>query len=40
MYEADAIYRDMAQYRAYPEGLFTGSPDRMAELRANFDAIF
>ena len=40
MYEADAIYRDMAQFRAYPEGLFTGSPGRMAELRANFDAIF
>jgi spermidine synthase len=39
-YEADAIYRDMAQFRSYPEGLFTGSPGRMAELRAKFDAVF
>jgi spermidine synthase len=33
-YEADAIYRDMAQYRTYPEELFVGSPLRLAQLRA------
>lgn len=32
LYEADAIYRDMAAYRTYPEGLFTGTPRRMSEL--------
>ena len=32
LYEADAIYRDMARYRTYPEGLFTGSPGRINEL--------
>ena len=34
LYEADAIYRDMAQYRTYPDGLFTGSPQRMSALLA------
>jgi spermidine synthase len=34
LYEADRIYRDMAQYRTFPEGLFTGSPARMAQLMA------
>ena len=33
-YEADAIYRDMARYRAYPEELFVGSPRSLAQLRA------
>ena len=33
-YEADAIYRDMAQYRTYPEKLFVGSPQNLARLRA------
>jgi spermidine synthase len=32
LYEADPIYRDMAEYRTYPEGLFTGSPRRLSEL--------
>lgn len=32
VYEADPIYRDMAEYRTYPQGLFTGSPRRMSEL--------
>jgi spermidine synthase len=32
LYEADAIYREMAQYRTYPEGLFTGSPARIEQL--------
>lgn len=34
LYEADAIYRDMAQYRTYPEGLFTGSPYSLSMLQA------
>jgi spermidine synthase len=32
LYEADAIYREMTQYRTYPEGLFTGSPARIEQL--------
>jgi spermidine synthase len=34
LYEADRIYRDMARFRTFPEGLFTGSPGRMAQLMA------
>ena len=34
VYEADAIYRDMARYRTYPEGLFMGSPGRMSNWRS------
>ncbi|HUF74987.1 MAG TPA: fused MFS/spermidine synthase [Longimicrobiales bacterium] len=37
-YEADQIYRDMAQYRTFPEGLFTGAPGRMAQLMAAWRA--
>ena len=33
-YEQAAIYSDMIQFRRYPEGLFKGSPERLAELRA------
>jgi spermidine synthase len=33
LYEQDAIYREMIAYRSFPEGLFTGSPDRMEALR-------
>jgi spermidine synthase len=32
LYQADQIYRGMAQYRTYPEGLFTGSADRLEQL--------
>ncbi len=32
-YESDTIYADILQYRKYPEGLFTGSPERIAALR-------
>jgi spermidine synthase len=32
LYQADVIYRDMAQYRTYPQGLFTGSPARLEQL--------
>ena len=38
-YVADDIYRDMAQYRTWPEGLFTGSPERLNEVRLYFDAM-
>jgi len=34
LYQADQIYRDMAQYRTFPEGIFTGAPGRMAQLMA------
>ena len=37
-YEADEIYRDMARYRTYPEGIFVGSPDRIAQLQAMWEA--
>ncbi|MEX2048349.1 MAG: fused MFS/spermidine synthase [Gemmatimonadota bacterium] len=33
-YEADRIYRDMARYRTFPQGLFVGTPGRMAQLMA------
>ena len=32
LYQADQIYRGMAQYRTYPEGLFSGSDERLREL--------
>ena len=32
LYQADRIYREMAQYRTYPDGLFIGSPDRLEQL--------
>lgn len=34
LYEADRIYRDMARYRTFPEGIFVGAPARMAQLMA------
>jgi spermidine synthase len=34
LYEADRIYRDMARFRTFPEGIFTGAPGRMAQLMA------
>jgi spermidine synthase len=34
LYEADRIYRDMARYRSFPEGVFVGAPARMAQLMA------
>ena len=39
LYEADAIFRDMAQYRTYPEGLFTGSPYILSMLQAAWNAM-
>ncbi|HZD04908.1 MAG TPA: fused MFS/spermidine synthase, partial [Longimicrobiales bacterium] len=38
LYDADGIYRGMARYRAYPEGLFTGSPRQMQAMREAFEA--
>ena len=32
-YDSDAIYADMVRYRRYPEGLFVGSEDLVADLR-------
>ena len=32
LYDADQIYRGMAQYRTYPQGLFTGSQERLDQL--------
>lgn len=32
-YNQAAIYSQMLQYRQYPEGMFTGSPDRLARIR-------
>ena len=34
VYAQDEIYRHILQYRKYPAGLFTGSPERMEALRA------
>jgi spermidine synthase len=39
LYQADEIYQDMARYRAYPEGLFTGSPGRMSAFRDAFGEV-
>jgi spermidine synthase len=39
LYEADAIYRDMARYRTYPQGLFTGSPERMRLLQSYWESL-
>ena len=33
-YNQAAIYSQMLRYRQYPEGLFVGSPDRLAQIRA------
>jgi spermidine synthase len=39
LYQADAIYQDMARYRTYPEGLFTGSPERMQLLQRYWESL-
>ena len=33
VYAQDVIFRNIVSFRKYPEGLFTGSPERMAALR-------
>jgi spermidine synthase len=37
LYQADMIYRDLARYRTYPTGLFTGSADRISQLQAAWE---
>ena len=32
-YDQAGIYSQMLQYRQYPDGLFTGSPERLAQIR-------
>ncbi|MEP6491143.1 MAG: fused MFS/spermidine synthase [bacterium] len=34
IYDQAGIYSQMLQYRKYPEGLFTGTPQQMAQIRA------
>jgi len=33
MYDQAGIYSQMLQYRKYPDGLFTGTPERLAQIR-------
>jgi spermidine synthase len=39
LYQADAIYRDMARYRTYPAGLFTGSPEKIQLLQRYWESV-
>ena len=34
IYDQAGIYSQMLQYRKYPEGLFTGTPQQMMEIQA------
>ncbi len=34
LYDQAGIYSQMLQYRKYPEGLFTGTPERLTQIRA------
>ena len=34
-YDQGPIYADMIRFRKYPEGVFTGSPERIARIRAS-----
>ncbi|MFA7281808.1 MAG: fused MFS/spermidine synthase [Sterolibacterium sp.] len=36
-YDQARIYAEMAQYRKYPEGLFTGSPQQLERLRVRME---
>jgi hypothetical protein len=33
LYQSDLIYSDMLNYRKYPDGLFTGTPETLQNLR-------
>ena len=33
LYDQAGIYSQMVQYRRYPEGLFTGTPEQLARIR-------
>jgi spermidine synthase len=35
VYDQAGIFSQMLQYRKYPEGLFTGSPERLAQIRGS-----
>jgi spermidine synthase len=37
LYQSDAIYKSMTREAAYPEDLFTGTPDTLAALRRKID---
>jgi spermidine synthase len=37
-YDQGGIYSQMLQYRQFPEGLFVGSPERLAAIRAGVGA--
>src|SRR5262245_28177360 len=37
LYQSDAIYRNMIKESQYPDGLFTGSPGSLAELRSTIN---
>ena len=34
LYDQDSIYKGMIRYRTWPEGVFAGSPETLAQLRA------
>jgi spermidine synthase len=34
LYQSDQIYSDILRFKRYPDGLFTGSPETLARLRA------
>ena len=36
-YESDRIYADILKYRKFPEGLFTGSAERVAAVRERIE---
>ncbi len=38
VYQQDAIYREILSYRQFPDALFTGTPERLAALRAKMEA--
>jgi len=35
VYDQAGIYAQMMQYHRYPEGLFTGTPEQLAQIRAS-----
>ena len=39
LYRADDIYRDMARYRTYPQGLFTGTPERLQLMQRYWESV-
>ena len=40
LYQSGPIYSEMISYATrFPENLFTGSPDKLNELRQNFERV-